>query len=96
MKALFFAAAVLLTSACARRDAVQPEDDSDPAIRARIETVIGGRRDLDLRKVTIDVYSGDVVLSGIIPDEAQLKTLNRLIQRVPGVQNSVNNVVVAD
>jgi osmotically-inducible protein OsmY len=89
------AAALAVSCACAGRP-VQPEDDSDAAIRARIETVVSGRRDLNLSHVTIDVYSRVVTVTGILPEDAQLKALRRLIVRVPGVDQVIENVVVSD
>ncbi|NNN05580.1 MAG: BON domain-containing protein [Elusimicrobia bacterium] len=88
------AAAVFLAAACARP--IQPEDDSDAGIRARIETQVRGRADLDLSHITIDVYSHVVTITGIVPATSQLKALKRLIDRVSGVDQVVENVVVGE
>jgi osmotically-inducible protein OsmY len=90
-----FIAALAALCACAHQ-AVQPEDDSDPAIRARIETQIQGRNDLELRQVTIDVYSRVVTVTGVIRDDAQKKILMRLIRRVPGVEQAIENLIVTE
>lgn len=97
MKAILraaLAAALALTCACAH--GIQPEDDSDAAIRARIETQIRGRRDIDLSRVTIDVYARVVTLSGIVPNNAQIHAITRLINRIPGVDQTISNLVVQD
>ncbi len=89
-------AALLLLAFCACARPLQPEDDSDAAIRARIETIVRGRADMDLSHVTIDVYSRVVTITGIVPATDQLKQLKRLIDRVPGVEQIIDNVVVGD
>jgi osmotically-inducible protein OsmY len=87
-------AAAALTCACAH--GVQPRDDSDAAIRARIETQIRGRRDIDLSGVTIDVYARVVTVSGIVPSPSQIRAITRLINRVPGVDQTINNLVLKE
>jgi len=97
MKALdraLLIATLALAGACARP--IQPIDDSDPAIRARIETVIRGRRDLDLSHVTIDVYSRVVTVSGAVPSEKQSRAISRLVDKIHGVDQTINNLVVSE
>jgi osmotically-inducible protein OsmY len=83
-----------LAAACTR--AVQPEDDSDPAIKARVETILHGRKDIDIRYISIDVNSGVVTLSGIVPAPEQIPLIERLVKRTPGVDQVMDNVVVQE
>ncbi|MFI5349550.1 MAG: BON domain-containing protein [Elusimicrobiota bacterium] len=89
--ALLFA---LGTAACTR--SVQPEDDSDPAIKARIENALHGRKDLDIRFITLDVNNGVVTISGIVPSPEQIPAIERLVKRTPGVDSVMDNVVVQE
>ena len=89
-------ALTLLLSAAACTRELQAEDESDPAIRARIEFLLRGRRDLDLSHVTIDVYSRVVTISGIAATPAQMRTIVRLVNGVHGVDETMNNLVVPE
>jgi osmotically-inducible protein OsmY len=84
----------LAGAACMR--AVQPEDDSDPAIRARVDIVLHGRRDIDIRYISLDVVNGLVTISGVVPDPEQILIIQRLVQKTPGVEQVMNNVVVQE
>jgi osmotically-inducible protein OsmY len=83
-----------LCGACARP--VQEVDDSDPAIRARIENVIRGRKDLDLSHVQIDVYAHVVTVSGVVPSEKQQRAIMKLVDKIHGVDQAINNLLVQD
>jgi osmotically-inducible protein OsmY len=89
--ALLFA---LAGAGCTR--SVQPEDDSDPAIKARVEIALHGRKDIDLRYVSIDVNGGVVTLSGIVPAPEQVPIIERIAKRTAGVEQVMNNVVVQE
>ena len=95
MKRTALGAAVFLlalaAAACTRN--VQPEDDSDPAIKARVEIALRGRTDIEIRFVSVDVVNGLVTVSGVVPAPEQIRLIQRLIQRVPGVDQVMNNVV---
>jgi osmotically-inducible protein OsmY len=81
-------------AACTR--VVQAEDDSDPAIKARVEMVLHGRKDIDVRYVSIDVNSGVVTISGIVPGPEQIHAIEKLVRGVPGVDQLMDNVVVQE
>lgn len=72
------------------------EDMSDPAIKARIEAVLRGRKDLDLRYVTVDVTAGVATLSGIVPSGEQLRSIRRLASNIHGVDQVLNNLVIQE
>jgi osmotically-inducible protein OsmY len=84
----------LASAACTR--SVQPEDDSDPAIKARVEIALHGRKDIDVRYISIDVNGGVVTLSGIVPAPEQVPLIEKLAKRTPGVDQVMNNVVVQE
>jgi osmotically-inducible protein OsmY len=84
----------LSSAACMR--AVQPEDDSDPAIRARVELALRGRKDVDVRFISLDVNSGDVTITGVVPSPDQIMLIRRIVQRIPGVVSVMNNVVAQE
>lgn len=71
-------------------------DMSDPAIKARIEAVLHGRKDLDLRYVTIDVNTRVATLSGIVPSGEQLLIIRRLASKIRGVNQILNNLVIQE
>lgn len=87
-------AAVLLLAALGCRGEVQPVDTSDPGIKARIETALRGRPDLDLRYVTLDVVDGAVTVSGMVPTMTQIREIDRLVKRTKGVEAALINLVL--
>lgn len=89
-------ALLLLSTVAACSGAAVDRDDSDPAIQARVEGVLRGRTDLELRYVTLDVDQGVVVLSGMVPTQTQRRLAGSLTHRVPGVQQVLNNLVVGE
>ena len=89
-------AAAALAFACAACAHVSEENRSDPAIRARIENQLRGRRDLDLSHVSIDVYGGVVTISGLVPSQSQLRAIGRLVDHIPGVEQTINNLIVQE
>lgn len=84
----------LAAAACTR--SVQPEDDSDPAVKARVEIALRGRKDVEIRFITIDVINGLVTVSGVVPEPSQIRLIQRIVQRVPGVDQVMNNVVAQE
>jgi len=84
----------LASAACTRN--VQPEDDSDPAIKARVEIALRGRTDVEIRYISIDVINGLVTVSGVVPAPEQIRLIQRVVQRVPGVDQVINNVVAQE
>jgi osmotically-inducible protein OsmY len=89
---LLFLAAV--GAGCAHQ--TQAVNDSDPAIRARIEAQLRGRSDLDVRYVSIDVEHGVVTISGIVSSSEDIRTIDKLIKRTHGVDQLLNNLVVQE
>jgi osmotically-inducible protein OsmY len=90
----FLAAALLSTAAC--RSFVQEEDLSDQAVKARIESILRGRRDLDLKYVTVDVNTAVATISGIVPSRDQARMIRRLAAAVKGVEQVLNNLVIQE
>jgi osmotically-inducible protein OsmY len=86
--------AALAAAACTRE--IQPEDDSDPAIKARLELALRARKGLDLRYVSIDVNERLVTLSGIVPALEQLRAVERIAKTTPGVEQVMDNLVVQE
>lgn len=93
---LLAVAAVLALGASACRGNVQETDLSDPATKARLESRLRGRRDLDLKYVTVDVNNGTATLSGIVPNGEQMRIIRRLAARVQGVEHVLNNLVIQE
>lgn len=84
----------LAGAACAHVD--QEIDDSDPAIKARVESALRGRKDLDARYVAIDVENGVVTISGLVPTQDQVRAAGKAIARVHGVDTVINNLAVQE
>ena len=97
MKRLLFAllaSLILGSSAC--RSFTQTEDLSDQATKARIEALLRGRRDLDLKYVTGDGNAGAATLSGLVPNGEQLRIIRRLAAGVRGVDQVLNNLIIQE
>ena len=94
MKGTALALVLLSALACAR--AVQPEDDSDPAVKARVQLALQGREDVDIRYVSLDVNNGLVTISGIVPSPEQIDIIERLVKRTRGVDQVMDNLVVQE
>ena len=91
----FLAAATLLSTAC--RTVSSTEDDvSDPAVKARIEAVLRGRKDIDLKYVSVDVIAGVATLSGLVPTSQQVRLIRNLTANVHGVDQVLNNLLVQE
>lgn len=93
---LLAVAAALALSSSACRATTQEEDLSDHATKARIETLLRGRQDLDLKYVTVDVNAGAATISGIVPNGDQLRAIRRLVTRVRGVDHVLNNLIIQE
>ncbi|MBI5246051.1 MAG: BON domain-containing protein [Elusimicrobia bacterium] len=90
----FLAAALLSSSAC--RSFKQEDDLSDQAVKVRLESLLRGRRDLDLKYVTVDVNAGVATISGIVPAADQARVIRRLAAGVKGVDQVLNNLVIQE
>jgi osmotically-inducible protein OsmY len=88
------AALALGSSAC--RTTVAEEDLSDQAVKVRIEALLRGRQDLDLKYVTVDVNSGTATISGLVPNGDQLRVIRRIAAGVRGVDQVLNNLVIQE
>lgn len=92
------AAALLLLAALAAgcRGSMQPVDNSDPAVKARVEAALRGRDDFELRYVSVDCTNGLVTVSGLVPEHRQVREIDRLVKRVPGVRGAMINLAVQE
>lgn len=93
-RALLVLVLALAGAACSHQ--VQEVDDSDPAIKARVESALRGRKDLDARYVAIDVESGVVTISGLVSSPDQVRTAGKIIARIHGVDTVINNLAVQE
>ena len=85
---------ILISSAC---KTLKSEDDlSDQATKARIEALLRGRQDVDLKYVTVDVNAGAATISGIVPNGEQLRIIRRLTAGVRGVDQVLNNLIIQE
>ena len=97
MRPLLLALAAALTlGSIACRSLAQEDDLSDQATKARLEAVLRGRRDLDLKYVTVDVNAGAATISGLVPNGEQLRTIRRLAANVRGVDQVLNNLIIQE
>ena len=86
--------AALAVASC--RTTPVDDDNSDQATKVRVEALLRGRRDLDLKFVTVDVNAGTAVISGIVPTGEQLRVIRRLTAGVRGVDQVLNNLVIQE
>ena len=87
-------AVLALAAACAHQ--VQEMDDSDPAVKARVEASLRGSAEVDARYVAIDVDHGTVTVSGLVTSIDQIRTVTQIIRRVHGVDTVLNNLAVQE
>ncbi|MEK7233161.1 MAG: BON domain-containing protein [Elusimicrobiota bacterium] len=92
--ALVVAALTVGSSGC--RTLAQEEDLSDQATKARLEAVLRGRLDLDLKYVSVDVNSGTATISGLVPNGDQFQIIRRLAAGVKGVDQVLNNLIIQE
>jgi len=92
--ALLVTSLALTAAACTRT--IQEEDLSDPAVKAHIESQLRGLADLDLRYVTISVNSGVATVSGLVPTREQQRTIDRIVRRTRGVEQTLNNLAIQE
>jgi len=85
---------VLACAACAHQ--VQEIDDSDPAVKARIEAALKGTTEVDVRYVTVDFERGTATISGLVNSIDQVRTVSNIIKRVHGVDTVLNNLAVQE
>ena len=88
--------ALLLALAAAGCAGGQVEEDSDQVVKARLESLLRGRTDLDMRYVTVDVHGRVATLSGLVPNREQQRLIDRLVKRSRGVDQVLNNLVIQD
>jgi osmotically-inducible protein OsmY len=93
---LLAAVAVLAVASSSCRGTLQEDDLSDQATKARLEAVLRGRRDLDLKYVTVDVNAGAATISGIVPNGDQQRIIRRLAAGVRGVDTVLNNLIIQE
>ncbi|MBI5240473.1 MAG: BON domain-containing protein [Elusimicrobia bacterium] len=95
MKALLIALALAAGLAGCMRS-VEPVDVSDPAIKARIETVLRSQPNLDLSHLSIDVDSGVVTLSGVLSSRQEQDLVTRIARRTKGVDQVLVNIIIPE
>jgi osmotically-inducible protein OsmY len=88
--------AVMAVGSSSCRTAAGDEDLSDQAVQVRIEALLRGRQDLDLKYVTVDVNAGTATISGIVPNGEQLRIIRRIAAGVRGVDQVLNNLVIQE
>lgn len=93
---LAIVAALTVGSSACRTAAVEEEDLSDQAIKVRIESLLRGRQDLDLKYVTVDVNVGVVTISGLVPTGEQIRVIRRIAMGVRGVDQVLNNLLIQE
>ena len=87
---------ILALAAVACTHQVQEMDDSDPAVKARIEASLRGSKEIDIRYVTVDVERGTVTISGLVTSIDQIRAISQIIKRVHGVDTVLNNLAVQE
>ncbi|MFI5346012.1 MAG: BON domain-containing protein [Elusimicrobiota bacterium] len=93
-RSVLFLLLALAAAACTHQ--VQDIDDSDPAVKARIEANLRGSKEIDIRYVTVDVERGTVTISGLVNSIDQIRAISQIIRRVHGVDTVLNNLAVQE
>lgn len=87
---------ILVADFCGCWRNISPVDLSDAAIKARIETALRSRPDVNLRYVTVDVSDRVVTVSGIVESLRERDLIGRIARRAGGVERAVIDIVVPE
>ena len=92
-----YAALLALAAAGCAQDVPDRKTTPTPAIKARIETRASKRRkDLDIRYVTIDVYTGVVTSPASSRRPTRSAPSRSIVKWTPGVDQVMDNLVVQE
>lgn len=69
---------------------------ADPAVKARVETRLHAEKGLNLRYVDIDVHSRIVTISGIVDSREERDLIRQVVQRTPGVEQAMINLLIQE
>ncbi len=83
-----------LTSPPPSRTAAERRTDRD--IVSSIQGSIGAERIARTEAVHVSSYDGNVVLSGVVPDDAVAARLVAIAKSTPGVNKVTNNLTVSE
>ncbi|MFA6003209.1 MAG: BON domain-containing protein [Elusimicrobiota bacterium] len=83
-----------LSAGCTRN--LEPVDMTDSGIKARLELSLRSQADLNLRYVTVDVYSGVATISGLVNSQREKDLISRIVRQTRGVDQAAINVVVPE
>ena len=91
---------MLLAVAAAALSACFPpglnQDNSDAAVKARIEQQFMAQRDLDSSHLVLDVHAHIATISGVVRSWEEKQILERILRRTSGVDQALINVVIQE
>ena len=85
---------MLAAAGCAHQGLSGAYSDSD--IKARIESQLRGRRDLNAKFISVDVSRRLVTITGIVNSAAQSRAIERIARRTSGADEVMNNLLVQE
>jgi osmotically-inducible protein OsmY len=95
-KALLVLAALTTALAGCFPPALTEAEMTDPGIKTRLEQSLRSHRELDLSKLTIDVHSRIVTITGIVASWHDKRTVEKAVAQTAGIEQSMINIVVPE
>lgn len=83
-----------LASAC--RSRLTAAELADPAITARVQAVLNGHPELDIRYLSLNTHMRIVTISGMVESREAKQRITDLVRRVSGVRQVVANLAVQE
>lgn len=96
VKALLALAALATTLAGCFSPALTEGEMTDPGIKSRLEQHLRAHRELDLSKITIDVHSKIVTITGVVPTWQDKKTIEKTVAETAGIEQALINIIVPE
>jgi osmotically-inducible protein OsmY len=96
VKALLALAALVAALAGCFPPALTEAEMTDPGIKSRLEQHLRAHRELDLSKLSIDVHSKIVTITGVVPTWQDKKTIEKTVAETAGIDQSIINIIVPE
>jgi hypothetical protein len=70
------------------------EATGDAAVTAKVKAALLAEKGVDGMKINVDTRDGNVILSGNVPEQAQVERATQVARRIDGVKNVDNQLRV--
>lgn len=73
-----------------------PLDNSDRAVKARVEQALQAELGMDAQKIAVDSSERHVTVSGTVRTYEEKTLVGRIVRRVPGVKGVTLNLIISE